>query len=334
MTCKRKRRGVPRFLQLHHRLLKSHAWHALTTLERSAYTELAQLYDGTNNGRLAMSARRLADLIPCGKNAASRALNNLEDAGFIGTVKLGRYTRKAEERTASEYRLTDLRCDVTGDLPTRAYNPNHRWEPGQPKPKRAKALTGAERMQRFRKRKRRDERDAERPSQRDGTVPPKGTDCVTHSNVKQRQSRKPAKNASSKRDDVTLSVPLAGTHIHLTRGYAGSEHHPTVLSTRSKVRGNGGKPSGKNNGGVFDASSVTSLKALAPGHSTCKYPTTTSLPAGWHWCRFERCVVTDTGVSVPIVDDPIVGTDAQREALRFLRRWESRCALTSIHETA
>jgi len=51
MTYRRKRRGVPRFLQLHHRLLKSHAWHALTTLERSGYTELAQLFDGTNNGR-------------------------------------------------------------------------------------------------------------------------------------------------------------------------------------------------------------------------------------------------------------------------------------------
>jgi hypothetical protein len=133
MTYKhtRKRRGVPRFLQLHHRLLKSHAWHALTPLERSGYIELAQLYDGTNNGRLAMSARRLAGLIPCDKNAASRALKNLEDAGFIEAIKLGRYTCKAEERKASEYRLTDFRCDVTGEPPTRTYNPKHLWEPGR-----------------------------------------------------------------------------------------------------------------------------------------------------------------------------------------------------------
>ena len=116
MSKQRKRRGVSRFLSLHHRLLKSHAWHCLTPLQRCGYIEIAQLYDGTNNGRLAMSTRRLAGLIPCSKNSA--ILSELEDAGFIDTVKLGKYTRKAEERTASEYRLTDFRCDVTGELPT------------------------------------------------------------------------------------------------------------------------------------------------------------------------------------------------------------------------
>jgi hypothetical protein len=178
-------------------------------------------------------------------------------------------------------------------------------------------------MRRLRKRKRRDERDAECPSYRDGTVPPTGTDGVTPLDGDKRQSRKTAKNATSKREDVTVSVPPRGTLIHLTRGYAGLEHHPTVLPARSEVRGNGRKPRVKNTAGVFGVSSVTSLKALAPGHSTCKYPTVPSLPARWHWCRFERCVVTDTGVLVPIVDDPMVGTDAQREALRFLDRWRA-----------
>ena len=70
-----KRRSAGRFLSLNHRLLKSHAWHSLTPLQRCGYIEIAQLYDGTNNGRLAMSARRLAGLIPCSKN--SRILNEL-----------------------------------------------------------------------------------------------------------------------------------------------------------------------------------------------------------------------------------------------------------------
>ena len=35
-------------------------------------------------------------------------LSQLEDAGFIDPVKLGKYARKAEERLASEYRLTDF----------------------------------------------------------------------------------------------------------------------------------------------------------------------------------------------------------------------------------
>ena len=64
-----KRRRVARFVSLHHRLLKSHAWHCLTPLQRCGYIEIAQLYDGTNNGRLAMSTRRLAGLIPCSKNS-------------------------------------------------------------------------------------------------------------------------------------------------------------------------------------------------------------------------------------------------------------------------
>ena len=52
MTGERKRRPAPRFLQLHHRLLKSHAWHILTPLQRCGYIEIAQLYDSANNGRL------------------------------------------------------------------------------------------------------------------------------------------------------------------------------------------------------------------------------------------------------------------------------------------
>src|SRR5690349_2431852 len=127
---RRRGKSRARFLSLHHRILRSHAWHMLTPLQRAGYIEIAQLYDRTNNGRLAMSARRLAGLVPCDK-------------------KFGRYARKEEERLAAEYRLTDHRCDVTGELPTRRYNPRHLWDPAIPKPKR-KALTGAERVRRHR----------------------------------------------------------------------------------------------------------------------------------------------------------------------------------------
>jgi hypothetical protein len=126
-VSKRKRRSAGRFLALYHRLLKSHAWHALTPLQRCGYIEIAQLYDGTNNGRLAMSTRRLAGLIPCSKNAG--ILTGLEDAGFIETVKEGKFSPRVGERLASEYRLTDFKCDVTGELPSRKYNERKRWDP-------------------------------------------------------------------------------------------------------------------------------------------------------------------------------------------------------------
>jgi hypothetical protein len=227
----------PRFYYIGNRRRISHE----ARLQRCGYIEIAQLYDSTNNGRLAMSVRRLAGLIPCNKD--SPVLRELEDAGLIETVKLGRYTREGEERTASEYRLTDFRCDVTGEPPTRTYNPKNLWEPGERKPKRAKPLSSAERMRRLRKRKRCDERDAERPSEWDGSVPVSGTDCVTPFHEDKRQPRETGKNAASKMENVTLSVPVSHTLIHLTRGYAESEP-PSQASPHARRRGETGENQG------------------------------------------------------------------------------------------
>jgi hypothetical protein len=210
-VSRRKRRSAARFLQLHHRLLKSHAWHCLTPLQRCGYIELAQLYDGTNNGRLAMSSRRLAMVIPCHRN--SRILQELEDAGFIDTVKQGKYARAAEARTASEYRLTDFRCDVTGEFPSRRYNERQRWEPAEVKPKR-KPLTDAERVRRYRK------RHAERHNECDGTGTMNVPVSVTHPKVTKLAPRKTAKTDSQKDASVTLSGTSNVSHIHLTMGVA------------------------------------------------------------------------------------------------------------------
>ena len=210
-------------------------------------------------------------------------------------MKVGRYTRNAEARSASEYRLTDHKCDVTGELPSRRYNERHRWEPSEPKPK-SKPMSGAERMRRCRKRTRKC--DVERPNEWDGSVQMSGTDFVTPPAETKRPPRKTAKNGVQKEADVTLSVPPTGTLIHLTRG-----------------EGLKGTPTGTSIG------SNSSLAQLAPGHSTCKPPKAQSLPLGWHWCRFDKCVVTNTGVRVPIVDNPLVGTSIERGALRLLEVW-------------
>ena len=264
-----------------------------------------------------MSVRRLAGLIPCNKD--SNILNELEDAGLIETVKRGRYAKKLGERVAAEYGLTDFRCDVTGEPPSRRCNPKHLWEPGRAKPKR-KALTAAERVRRYRK-KRCNGCNADRPVQSDDSVPVSGTDFVTPLKPAATGSRKTAKNDSLSGADVTLTVPLSHTHIHLTMGGAsmkGTSVTPLVTPSKKEKHA---KLRVKNKNGHFGVSSVTPLKALAPGHSTCKYPTVPSLPAGWHWCRFEKAFVTDTGVVVPLVDDPLVGTEEQREAHRILRQW-------------
>jgi hypothetical protein len=314
MPGKRKRRGGPRFLQLHHELLRSHAWHMLTTHERCGYIELAQLYDGSNNGRLAMPARRLAGLIPCNKDTAGKILRSLEDAGLIEAVKVGHYAKKEEERMASEYRLTHFRCDVTHELPSKRYNPRHQWQPSERAPKRAAPLTDAERQRRRRSKRQRHECHAERPTKPDGSVRPNRTVPVTGVGIAADAGEKRAKKRETGSADVTLSVRPNNTLIHLTMGGT-LNSAPTVTNTNKPAQRSGAK-----NRGLY----VVPKKApLAPGHSTCRHPSIPSLPPGWHWCRFEKCVVTDVGVKVPVVDDPTVGTDAQRAALRVFREWEA-----------
>ena len=121
----RRGRSTSPFVMLHWHLLDSQGWHQLSPRARLAYLELAQLYNGENNGRIALSARRLACRMPCDKATASRALRELEDAGFIQTMRVGAFTRK--DRLASEYRLTNFTCDATGEQPSRKWN-GLRWQ--------------------------------------------------------------------------------------------------------------------------------------------------------------------------------------------------------------
>jgi len=122
----RKAKGS-RFVQLFHYVLDSDAWHGLSASARAGYLEIARLYDGTNNGALCMSVRRLAERIPCSINTAAKILRDLDDAGFIRPTRLGSYDRK--NRQASEFRLTCYRNDVSGELPTKEFDPRKRYVP-------------------------------------------------------------------------------------------------------------------------------------------------------------------------------------------------------------
>ena len=111
---------------LHWIILDSQGWHDLSANARLAYVELFRRYNGANNGTISMSARALAQRLGCSKATAARALSELDDAGFIQTMKVGTFTRK--NRLASEYRLNIFRCDLTTDTPNRAWN-TMQWEP-------------------------------------------------------------------------------------------------------------------------------------------------------------------------------------------------------------
>lgn len=115
------------FLKLTWFMLESPAWRSLTPAARAIYIELAKLYNGRNNGWLALSVRDAAQRCRVNKDTAAKALAELQAAGFVECVTPGGFTRKV--RHATEWRLTGERCDKTGALPSKAFM---RWRPAPP----------------------------------------------------------------------------------------------------------------------------------------------------------------------------------------------------------
>lgn len=125
----RSRGGAP-FLSLRWFMLECAAWRDLTPVERAIYIEVARLYNGRNNGFIALSVRDAAARCNVNKDTAGRAFVGLQTHGFLDCVTPGGFSRKI--RHASEWRLTAERCDRTGAPASKAFM---RWSP-EPKPER------------------------------------------------------------------------------------------------------------------------------------------------------------------------------------------------------
>lgn len=115
-----------RHVRLYHYFMQTEAWQSLRALERSIYIEIAARYagDGSNNGRIGYSIREAASTFGVGKSSAARALEILQDRGFIVARKKGAFSLKS--RHSTEWRLTEFGCDLTGALPTKEFA---RWFP-------------------------------------------------------------------------------------------------------------------------------------------------------------------------------------------------------------
>jgi len=116
---KKGRSTVERFVMLPHYLLRSAAWRALSPVARAMFIELLALYNGSNSGRIAMSARTGAERVGCSKDTASRALAELQRYGFLELSIQGAFHRKTPH--ASEWRLTLYHCDRTGEQSSKAF---------------------------------------------------------------------------------------------------------------------------------------------------------------------------------------------------------------------
>jgi hypothetical protein len=121
----RSKKDKSRFVALPFSVIDSPGYRATTPTARAALIEALRLYNGKNNGSLALPARLIAEKLNVSKDTASRAIRELVNCGLLRLVKASSYSRK---RLAAEYRLTHLPCNVSGDMPSKEYL-SHRCVP-------------------------------------------------------------------------------------------------------------------------------------------------------------------------------------------------------------
>jgi hypothetical protein len=129
MSRIRRRGSRERYVALRHWMLQSAAWRSLPATARAIYVEIAQRYNGNNNGRISYSVREGAEALHISKDTANRALKILEERGFTVCTKRGAFSHKAS-RDASEWRLTEHDADLPH--PQHATKNFMRWQPPEP----------------------------------------------------------------------------------------------------------------------------------------------------------------------------------------------------------
>lgn len=117
-----RRKGKERFLKLEHWFLRSRAWRALSPAAKAVYIEIAQRYNGSNNGEISLSVREAARLVHISKNTAGHIFYELEAHGFIRRNVCGSFNYKL--RHATTWILTAY--DLDGKPATKDFM---RWYP-------------------------------------------------------------------------------------------------------------------------------------------------------------------------------------------------------------
>jgi hypothetical protein len=188
-------------IRLHHYLLKTSAWLGLSAGARAVYIQIAFRYRGTNNGKIAYSVRDAARECRLNKNTISRTFKELTDGGFIEETRHGALSRKT--RVASEWRLTEYRCDLTGSLPSKLFMTRG-------------ALANANRQPRSRPQKSRAD-DVRLSQTRVQPVPNEDRECLKRgyslSQNRAQQTANCPKRGYRKPDFEPSPVPNEGTHI-------------------------------------------------------------------------------------------------------------------------
>ena len=119
-------KGEPRHVRLYHWFMQTSAWQSLNAVERAIYVEMALRYAGTgsNNGKLHYAVREAVESVHIGKSTAARALQVLQERGFIVPVAKGAFSVKV--KLATTWRLTEFPCDVEHKPATKEFT---KWSP-------------------------------------------------------------------------------------------------------------------------------------------------------------------------------------------------------------
>ena len=129
MSRKEKRAGgAKHYVMMEHYMMDTPAWRSLSANAKVIYFEVKRRYNGKNNGLISFSAREAGDALNQSHQTGSRALNELQDHGFLVVTEDSTFMRKV--KLAREYRLTEKRDDRPGleAPPTKEFI---RWRPSQ-----------------------------------------------------------------------------------------------------------------------------------------------------------------------------------------------------------
>lgn len=111
-------------------MMDTPAWKSLGGIERAMYVDMAARYagPGSNNGKIGYSIRTAAKELHIGTSTVKRALDTLQERGFIVCMTKGAFRLKAKH--ATEWRLTEFVSDASNELATKDFL---RWRPDETK---------------------------------------------------------------------------------------------------------------------------------------------------------------------------------------------------------
>lgn len=104
--------GAKHWVQVEHYLMDTPAWRALSANAKVIYFEVKRRYNGKNNGLISFSSREAGEALNASHQTGSRALNELQENGFLEVTEDSTFNRKV--KLAREYRITEKRDDRPG----------------------------------------------------------------------------------------------------------------------------------------------------------------------------------------------------------------------------